>query len=65
MFVTHPRAGTAPEGTTTHQVLAAEAAVAAHHDAHVRPVAADVGHDPRQVLEQPGRGVDVRGPQQG
>ena len=48
----------------THQVFAAETTITAHYDLHVRPVLPNVGDDADQMLKQPGRGVDVRGPQQ-
>ena len=48
-----------------HQRLAGEAGIAAQQDPRPRPVAADLGHDPRHLLDGPSRGIDVGPPQPG
>ncbi len=49
----------------SHQLLAREAAVGAHQNAHKRPTAANVGDDARDLLHRSPRGVDVGAPQLG
>src|SRR5262245_61512956 len=48
-----------------HDRLAAEPAVAADQDLDLGPIPADPPDDPLQLLQGPGRGVDVGGPQLG
>ena len=48
-----------------HQRLAGKAAVGAQQDAHPRPARADLGDDPRHLLDRAGRGVDVGAAQLG
>ena len=46
-----------------HQRLPREAAVGPQHDPHPWPARADLADDPGDLLDGPGRGVDVRAPQ--
>jgi hypothetical protein len=48
--------------TPTHQLVIAEAAVAAQDDAHARPAPADLGNDARHLLDRPITARDVRTP---
>jgi hypothetical protein len=48
-----------------HDRLAAEAGVAAHEDAHVRPLLAQHRHDALELVNGAGRSVDVGPPQPG
>ena len=42
-----------------HQRLAGKARIGAQQDAHLRPAPADLGDDPRHLLDAAGAGVDV------
>src|SRR5262249_46286315 len=48
----------------THQIFAAKAAVAAQQDRHAGPLLPKLSHDPLDVRQAAGRGVDVAGPQE-
>ena len=48
-----------------HQRLAGEAGIGSQHDPDLRPAASDLMHDPLNLLEGPGRSVDVGRPQLG
>lgn len=46
-----------------HQRLAGEAGIGAQQDAHPRPAGADLADDAGDLVDRPGRGVDVGTPQ--
>ena len=48
-----------------HQILAGEARIGAHQNAHLRPAAANLGNDARHRLHRAVRRVDARAPQLG
>ena len=48
-----------------HQLLAAEARIAAQHDPHLRPAGPDAGDDPGDLVDRAGGPVDVGGAQLG
>ena len=48
-----------------HQRLAGEARIGAQNDPHLRPAGADLRHQPRDLLDRAGAGVDVRPAQLG
>src|SRR5439155_18550845 len=48
-----------------HQRLASEAGITTEQNARLRPAASDPGHDPGDLLDRTGRGIDVGPPQLG